>query len=146
MKLILAIALLFAATRITTAQDSSCATLYDHGNRDIILCRIGSEENGTARYTRTYTGGDSVSTEHITFEQYIKMMEEDTKALQEQTAQLDAVYGPSAKQGAGDEEGSANRITRQFQDEQHAAALHHKKECRAAGFFWQSGICWARRY
>lgn len=96
MKTFLAVLLLSAAC---AAQSASCDTLYHHGDRDITLCVTPSPSpDGQPTYARYDTTNSGVTRSPISWETYMRLMEEDAKELQARTEQLKAAYGKKAGQ------------------------------------------------
>lgn len=109
----------------------SCATLYDHGDRGVILCAFTAGDSTI--YTKREITSSSVRDVTITEVTYRKLMEQDTADVAAHTAQLQANIAQSEKETA--------EIVAHLDAINKAAAITKKKPCIAAGFAWAHGGC-----
>lgn len=106
---------------------ASCTTLYHHGQRDIILCKAGDT------YTKTEISASAAREVTISFDTYMRLMEEDTMQLREQMERESA----ASKKQIAELEAIEARIKREMA----ASDIRTKKKCVASGFAWNKGVC-----
>jgi hypothetical protein len=125
---LIAIAVILMSTA-AFGQDASCIRLFDHGYKDIILCRA-SVGNATT-YTKQVTSDDAASIETITPETYISLLKADSDHT---------VYQSTPKPIAG---GTLDDV-KPVMPHLAAGSIHKKKDCIKAGYNWKSGVCEAK--